>query len=61
LRHRHRRRRPGSIFAEELQGLPIVRVLVTHCHPDHVGLADWLCQRWQAPLWMSTGDYALRA
>ncbi|MFX5751914.1 MBL fold metallo-hydrolase, partial [Acinetobacter baumannii] len=46
------------IFTEELDGLPILRVLVTHCHPDHVGLADWLCQRWQAPLWMSTGDYA---
>ncbi|MGC4244583.1 MAG: MBL fold metallo-hydrolase, partial [Herbaspirillum sp.] len=30
------------IFTEELDGLPILRVLVTHCHPDHVGLADWL-------------------
>lgn len=46
------------IFADELEGLPILRVLVTHCHPDHVGLAEWLCQRWQAPLWMSTGEYA---
>ena len=34
-----------QIFAQHLGGLPIVRVLVTHCHPDHVGLADWLCQR----------------
>lgn len=46
------------IFADHLDGLPIVRVIVTHCHPDHVGLADWLCQRWQAPLWMTTGEYA---
>jgi glyoxylase-like metal-dependent hydrolase (beta-lactamase superfamily II) len=46
-----------QIFAHHLRGLPIVRVLVTHCHPDHVGLADWLCQRWQAPLWMSTGEF----
>ena len=46
-----------TIFSEHLQGLPIVRVLVTHCHPDHVGLADWLCQRWNAPLWMSLGEY----
>ncbi|PUA17962.1 MBL fold metallo-hydrolase [Glaciimonas sp. PCH181] len=46
-----------SIFATQLQGLPILRVLVTHCHPDHVGLADWLCARWQVPLWMSTGEY----
>ncbi|WP_293776651.1 MBL fold metallo-hydrolase [uncultured Oxalicibacterium sp.] len=46
------------IFADHLDGLPIVRVIVTHCHPDHVGLADWLCQRWQVPLWMTTGEYA---
>lgn len=47
-----------TIFATQLRGLPIVRVIATHCHPDHVGLADWLCTRWQAPLWMTTGEYA---
>ena len=47
-----------SIFSQELRGLPIVRVLCTHCHPDHVGLADWICQRWNAPLWMTAGEYA---
>lgn len=41
-----------------LRGLPVVRVIATHCHPDHVGLADWLCGRWQAPLWMTAGEYA---
>lgn len=45
------------IFATQLRGLPIVRVLVTHCHPDHVGLSDWLCTRWHAPLWMTAGEY----
>ncbi|MES2106228.1 MAG: MBL fold metallo-hydrolase [Pseudomonadota bacterium] len=43
---------------EGLRGLPIVRVLATHCHPDHVGLADWLCTRWNAPLWMTAGEYS---
>jgi glyoxylase-like metal-dependent hydrolase (beta-lactamase superfamily II) len=47
-----------QIFAGHLRGLPVVRVLVTHCHPDHVGLADWLCRRWQAPLWMTHGEYS---
>ena len=47
-----------TIFATQLRGLPIVRVIATHCHPDHIGLADWLCARWQAPLWMTTGEYA---
>lgn len=35
-----------EIFAHELEGLPVLRVIVTHMHPDHIGLADWLCQRW---------------
>jgi glyoxylase-like metal-dependent hydrolase (beta-lactamase superfamily II) len=46
-----------AVFDSSLDGLPIRRVLATHCHPDHVGLAHWLCQRWQVPLWMTTGEY----
>lgn len=46
-----------QIFQNELEGLPIRRVLVTHMHPDHIGLAHWLCERWQAPLWISATDY----
>jgi glyoxylase-like metal-dependent hydrolase (beta-lactamase superfamily II) len=48
-----------TIFATHLRGLPIVRVIATHCHPDHVGLSDWLCTRWNAPLWMTAGEYLL--
>lgn len=46
-----------QVFERELDGLPIVRVLITHMHPDHIGLAHWLCERWQAPLWISATDY----
>ena len=46
-----------QIFANELEGLPILRVIVTHMHPDHIGLADWICQRFNAPLLMSGLDY----
>ena len=51
-----------SIFSTQLEGLPILRVIVTHMHPDHVGLAHWLCERWTTPthaclLWMSATDY----
>jgi glyoxylase-like metal-dependent hydrolase (beta-lactamase superfamily II) len=46
-----------QVEAHVLQGLPILRVLATHMHPDHMGLAHWLCERWQAPLWMSTSEY----
>lgn len=47
-----------NVFSTGLQGLPILRVIATHCHPDHVGLADWLCSRWKAPLWMTAGEYS---
>lgn len=46
-----------GIFRIALRGLPITRVIATHYHPDHVGLADWLCNRWEAPLWMTAGEY----
>jgi len=47
----------------DLQGRPLRRILVTHDHPDHMGLSRWLHERHDAPLWMSeighrsTGDY----
>jgi glyoxylase-like metal-dependent hydrolase (beta-lactamase superfamily II) len=52
-----------SVIANCFNGLPILRVLCTHFHPDHVGLADWLCNgldhgRWSAPLWMNFAEYA---
>ena len=51
-----------QVFATQLEGLPILRVLVTHMHPDHIGLAHWLCERWSTPghecrLWISATDY----
>ena len=46
-----------KVFVNVLQGLPVLRVIVTHMHPDHVGLAHWLCARWKAPLWISMTDY----
>ncbi len=35
-----------QIFAGQLGGLPVLRVIATHMHPDHVGLAHWLTQHW---------------
>ncbi len=52
-----------GLVDHHLDGLPIVRVLCTHFHPDHVGLAAWLCSGRQgrtsgAPLWMNYAEYA---
>jgi len=46
-----------QVFAHALDGLPVLRVLATHMHPDHLGLAHWLCARWQAPLLTSMTEY----
>ena len=46
-----------QLFAERLDGLPVTRIIVTHYHPDHIGLADWLTQRWQAPLWVTEKEW----
>ncbi len=46
-----------KIFATQLEGLPVLRVIVTHMHPDHIGLSQWLCEKWNVPLWISMTDY----
>ena len=46
-----------SIFATVLGGLPVLRVIVTHMHPDHIGCAHWLCERWNVRLWISATDF----
>jgi glyoxylase-like metal-dependent hydrolase (beta-lactamase superfamily II) len=60
-----------AVFATQLDGLPVLRVVVTHMHPDHVGLAHWLCERWgtangsvatgpggrECRLWISATDW----
>jgi glyoxylase-like metal-dependent hydrolase (beta-lactamase superfamily II) len=46
-----------KIFATALGGLPVLRVIVTHMHPDHIGSAQWLCERWNARLWISATDF----
>ena len=32
-------------------------MICTHMHPDHIGQAGWLCDRWRVPLYMSFGEY----
>ncbi|HEY6086506.1 MAG TPA: MBL fold metallo-hydrolase [Burkholderiaceae bacterium] len=46
-----------QVFAEHLGGLPVLRVIVTHMHPDHIGLAHWLTERWGCRLWISATDF----
>ncbi len=45
------------LFAGELAGRPVQRLLATHMHPDHIGQAGYLSERFQAPLHMTRGEY----
>ncbi len=46
-----------AALAGPLGGRPVTRVICTHMHPDHIGLAGWLCERFGAPLLMSRLEY----
>ena len=40
----------SALLDGPLSGKPVTRLFVTHNHPDHIGLAGWLCERTGAPL-----------
>lgn len=46
-----------GLLAGLLHARPLTRVIATHCHPDHVGMAGWLCERLAVPLLMSQTEY----
>ena len=48
-----------QIFAGAMRGRPITRVIVTHMHPDHIGLAGWLVRRFGVELWISRTEYLM--
>ena len=47
----------NRLLAGPLDGRPVNRVICTHMHPDHIGLAGWLCERFAAPLVMTRLEY----
>jgi glyoxylase-like metal-dependent hydrolase (beta-lactamase superfamily II) len=47
-----------QLFTGAMANRPLNRVFATHCHPDHVGLSGWLCERFAAPFWTSAAEFA---
>jgi glyoxylase-like metal-dependent hydrolase (beta-lactamase superfamily II) len=47
------------IFADALDGKPVTRLICTHYHPDHAGLAGWLTERLGVALWMTDTEWRL--
>lgn len=46
-----------ALFAGPLAGRTVTRIIVTHFHPDHLGLAGWLAERFGVRLWMTRGEW----
>lgn len=61
-----------NLFQGTMGGKGVSRIVVTHFHPDHAGLAGWLSDEFDAPLimplaewsfgrmiWLDAGDHSL--
>ncbi|MCM2561559.1 MBL fold metallo-hydrolase [Lutimaribacter sp. EGI FJ00015] len=47
-----------DILNGPLRGKPVGRVILTHYHPDHVGMVGWLMERFGAENWTSRTTYS---
>ncbi len=46
-----------AAMAGALGEKPVTRVICTHLHPDHVGMAGWLTRKFDCRLWMTRLEY----
>ncbi len=46
-----------ALLAGPLAGRPLTRLVITHYHPDHVGSAGWLVERFGLRLYMTATEY----
>lgn len=49
----------NKLLADFMGGRPVKQVICTHLHPDHVGLAGWLCKRFDSELLMTREEFLL--
>lgn len=45
-----------ALYAGALKDARITRVIGTHLHPDHIGLAGWIAKKRGVKLWMTRGE-----
>lgn len=48
-----------AVFGNLLQQKPVEKIFITHFHPDHFGLAGWLQQKTDAPLFITPGEWQM--
>jgi glyoxylase-like metal-dependent hydrolase (beta-lactamase superfamily II) len=46
-----------AVFAGPKAGVRITQMIGTHFHPDHIGLAGWMCDHHAAPLIMTRAEW----
>ena len=46
-----------KLFSGPFGTRSVTRVLVTHMHPDHAGMAGWLTRKFECRLWMTRLEY----
>ena len=46
-----------KVFTGFLQDAPVKRIIVTHFHPDHIGLAAWLAHHFECKIWITEGEF----
>src|ERR1700722_16655586 len=46
-----------ELFSGPMAGRPAKRVICTHMHPDHIGMAGWLTRRFGCQLWTTRLEY----
>lgn len=46
-----------TLYANSVDKRPLTRVIVTHMHPDHIGLAGWLTRKFNCRLWITRLEY----
>jgi glyoxylase-like metal-dependent hydrolase (beta-lactamase superfamily II) len=44
-------------FTGVLQRRPVARVICTHMHPDHIGMAGWLTRQYDCRFWTTRLEY----
>jgi glyoxylase-like metal-dependent hydrolase (beta-lactamase superfamily II) len=46
-----------ALFEGALKDRPITQIVCTHLHPDHIGLAGWLCKKFGVSLRMTRAEW----
>jgi glyoxylase-like metal-dependent hydrolase (beta-lactamase superfamily II) len=49
-----------EVFSGPMANRVVRRVICTHMHPDHIGMAGWLTRRFDCPFWTTRLEYLTR-